>query len=244
MAVICFQPYHRPKQHVYMIVGLLLSLCLHIGLLSQWNFTHAAAVHRPAMLVTEVEILHDTAPKPPTMPKTKVKQPITKKVGKPQPKAEPTRQHRRVVIHRKQAQHTVKKPLKSAQHFSSQAIQKPAHAVNKQSITPSSIPVHTSAPEIHTAVERLHQEHYVSMIMATIQAHKIYPYSARRRHIEGHVQVSFFINAQGQVYDLQIKGASSVLRLATKQALDDAMPFPKPSQPNIQVQFVMQYVLQ
>ena len=242
MAVAYFQLYHRPKQHVYMIVGLLLSLCLHIGLL-QWNPAHATVAHKPKMQLTEVVLLHETMPKQPTMPKAKVKQPVAKKVVKPQPKAQPTPQRRRVVIYRKQAKHIAKKLLKNTQHSNSKAMKKPVHAVTKQSITPSPKSSHTSAPKVPTAIKQLYQKNYVSVIMASIQAHKIYPYSARRRHMEGQVQVSFFINAQGQVYDLQIKGASSVLRLATKQAVDDAVPFPKPSQPKIQVHFVMQYVL-
>ncbi|MDX8397640.1 MAG: TonB family protein [Mariprofundaceae bacterium] len=91
------------------------------------------------------------------------------------------------------------------------------------------------------------QKEYLSRIMTRIESHKIYPYSARRRHIEGQVTISFQVSSTGHISNLQMNSPSSVLKRACMNALQDSLPLPLPPktlQFPIQQRFIMAYQLQ
>ncbi|MDX8380660.1 MAG: TonB family protein [Ghiorsea sp.] len=91
----------------------------------------------------------------------------------------------------------------------------------------------------------LHQQ-YIRSLITIVKSHKTYPYSARRRHIEGLVMVSFTVGSSGVISDLQIKGKTAILNKASMNAIQASIPFPLPPtelKAPIHSQFMMQYTL-
>jgi len=88
---------------------------------------------------------------------------------------------------------------------------------------------------------------YIQLLLAHIENQKFYPRSARSRGIEGDVQVSFELMADGGIRALQVAGGRSVLRRATQQAVKNAIPLPLPpvelGVPR-KIEFTIQYLLQ
>jgi len=239
MADTQYQSYHHSKQPWNITGGFVVSVCIHALLLIQLNTIHLfdePMPHQPALMEVEMVNMvtnHEVAqeikqgktesqPENPEqsklkpVPKIEVPKPIKKKpvvTKKTMPKAKAVRTVKKVV-------HSVPKPVPAI---------KPAVAAQAQSNNEQNL-------------QQMRQQ-YIARIMASIQAHKLYPYSARRRHIEGDIQVLFVIDAQGKVQKLHVAGSSSVLNVATKQAIEEALPFPRPQQQYVPVQFTMQYRL-
>lgn len=88
---------------------------------------------------------------------------------------------------------------------------------------------------------------YIQQLLAHIENRKFYPRSARSRGIEGDIQVSFELLADGAVRKLSVGGGHSVLLRATKQAVQNSIPLPLPpaemSVPR-KIEFTIQYMLQ
>ncbi|MCW8910779.1 MAG: TonB family protein [Gammaproteobacteria bacterium] len=72
------------------------------------------------------------------------------------------------------------------------------------------------------------KQQYVQALMKHIDAHKFYPSAARRRGIQGEVQVSFCLTADKLAINIEANGSISVLQRAAIQAVQDASPFPEP----------------
>jgi len=72
------------------------------------------------------------------------------------------------------------------------------------------------------------RETYLARLLAHIDSHKFYPRSARRRGEKGEVRVSFYLLRDGAIRDLQITGGSKALRLAARQAIQNALALPAP----------------
>jgi len=72
------------------------------------------------------------------------------------------------------------------------------------------------------------KEAYIQLLLAHIEAYKFYPGAARRRAIEGKLDITFLLSETGGHYQLKINGGRAILQHAVRQALDDAQPFPKP----------------
>ena len=72
------------------------------------------------------------------------------------------------------------------------------------------------------------KQQYMQKLMAHIDAHKFYPSAARRRGIEGEVQVSFNLTTDKIPVNIEVNGGISILQRAAMQALRDASPFPEP----------------
>ncbi|NNG12770.1 MAG: energy transducer TonB [Halobacteria archaeon] len=71
-------------------------------------------------------------------------------------------------------------------------------------------------------------KHYLAHLLEHIDEHKFYPRSARRRGLEGRIEVSFHLLEDGNIRDLRVTGSSRVLRTATEQAIQRALPMPAP----------------
>jgi len=69
---------------------------------------------------------------------------------------------------------------------------------------------------------------YIKRLLAHIEAYKFYPSAARRRAIEGRLEVSFLLQKNGKYAQLSIQGSRGVLQRAVRQAIEDALPFPEP----------------
>ncbi len=69
---------------------------------------------------------------------------------------------------------------------------------------------------------------YLALVMQQVERHKNYPRVARRRGLEGSVQIRFLIAPDGSVRALNLEGGHSLLRAAARKAVENAMPFPPP----------------
>ncbi len=68
---------------------------------------------------------------------------------------------------------------------------------------------------------------YLSRLLARIEKNKFYPTVARRRNLQGMVQVRFRLGCRGEVEELQIDGEHGLLRKAAGKAIEAAMPLPE-----------------
>ncbi len=164
----------------------------------------------------EVIIKPKPEPKPEAKPITKPK-PIAKPKPKPRPKPE-----------------SLPKPstnLQSQQPVSMQPRQALSSSIAKK-----------PDPELLSQTRQTYQ----ALLLRHIEVHKIYPKAARRRKIEGKIQISFTLFADGSIKHLQINGKRSMLKKASRQAIDGALPMPRPPGEltlPIKIQFTMNYFL-
>lgn len=84
---------------------------------------------------------------------------------------------------------------------------------------------------------------YRSQIIDLINANKSYPNTARRRGIQGDVEVSFTVANDGSVIDLKCLGDAKILNRSACEAIKKSLPFPAPEKKTLQLSFVMDYVL-
>ena len=116
---------------------------------------------------------------------------------------------------------------------------KPAEKSIAEPVAEPEQPVHKVEQMIEPQVqgEQLQNDHqlvikqkqqYMQKLMAHIDAHKFYPSAARRRGIEGEVQVSFSLTMDRIPVNVEANGSISLLQRAAMQALQDASPFPEP----------------
>ena len=70
------------------------------------------------------------------------------------------------------------------------------------------------------------RQQYLQQIATLLEQHKYYPRSARRRHIEGEVEVSFELLANGGIHGLQVRDGHSSLQQAARASVESALPFP------------------
>jgi protein TonB len=84
---------------------------------------------------------------------------------------------------------------------------------------------------------------YRSRIIELINAKKSYPRVARRRGIEGAVEVSFTVTADGQVAELICEGSRDIFEQSACETILAATPFPAPQGEPLQLSFMMDYVL-
>ena len=101
-------------------------------------------------------------------------------------------------------------------------------------------------PALDQAVLINEQESYLTRMLAHIDSHKFYPRKARNRGMEGEVKIAFYLHKDGSISDLQVSGASRVLRIAAKQAVQRALSLPRPPESfhlQQQVRFGMIYRL-
>jgi len=90
------------------------------------------------------------------------------------------------------------------------------------------------------------RKNYEALLRRHIEVHKNYPRVARKRRIQGKILVSFTLLADGNINNLTINGKRSILKKATKKAIDYALPMPKPPKQislPMQIKFFMNYFL-
>ncbi|MES9972315.1 MAG: TonB family protein, partial [Candidatus Thiodiazotropha sp.] len=133
-------------------------------------------------------------------------QPIIKQVIKPKPKAKPK----------------IKKKVRT------KPIPKPVVVETEPVTLPEEKQVVTRPPPPRVQPKVDLREQFLAQLLAMIEAKKHYPTVARRRNLEGKIQVSFNLSCDGKVSKLSIKGPHSLLRKATSKAIDAAQPLPLP----------------
>lgn len=133
---------------------------------------------------------------------------------------------------------------------------KPAVKDVKEQSRPAPTPItqeKAAAPRSGKQIQRSHgtrpslaRQHYLSHLLSHIESFKYYPQSARRRGLNGEINVSFELLGTGYINDLSVTGGPLLLRHATRQAVRQALPMPTPPAevvPPLQVSFVMDYQL-
>ena len=91
---------------------------------------------------------------------------------------------------------------------------------------PVTVPV--AAPPADPGMIEQARQSYLAKLLAHIESHKHYPRSARRRGIEGEVEVSFQLQNGGVIDKLQVVGKRRILKKATREAVEAALPMPEP----------------
>lgn len=124
-------------------------------------------------------------------------------------------------------------------------VKKPVYQMPEAALTESPVETMTSAPEAAAAADQESaaeasesapqsggavgagiREHYLATVLAQIEAHKFYPLPARRRGLQGRVEVRFMLDARGAISDLDVTGSHSLLVEAARAAVRNAIPLP------------------
>jgi len=238
------------KQSWYFAGGLFLSIGIHVVLLLQLRHMNLADAELPHQLTfVEVELLHTTTKKVPKEINPEPLEPENYVQKESSIEREEPKLVKKEVLKPEMLKKPVKKTIKkkAKNKVKPQAVEKASHApkIRSSSIVTKTT-IKAQPPSHNQAQLKQIKQQYLSRILSMIQSHKHYPYSARRRHIEGDIQVSFLVDKQGHINELHITGGSSVLRSSTQLAIEDSLPFPMPSglllQP-MHSRFIMQYRL-
>lgn len=232
------------KQSWHFAGGFFLSIGIHAVLLLQLSQMNLADAELPHQLTfVEVELVHMATAQEVPQDVNPVEAELENNVQE-EPLVEP--EEPKLVKKEIPQPKVVKKPVKKV--VKPRVIEKTVHMpkliASSTVSTNTAIKVQTLSNN-QAQLKQLKQQ-YLSRILSMIQSHKNYPYSARRRHIEGDVQVSFMVDTQGQISGLHMTGGSSALRSSTRRAIEDSLPFPVPSKilsQSIHSKFVMQYRL-
>jgi len=225
----------------------------------QETITHVrfSSIAPPPLTVVEPEIeiikpepiiLPEILPEPEPEPKVKPK-PEPKPVAKPKPKP------------KKKVKPKPKKKIKPKPKPKKKVKPKPRKKPVKASVkkTPQVQPVAQNTKPVNKAAavspvrseadQKLIQQtrkSYEALLRRHIEVHKNYPRVARKRKIQGKILVSFTLLADGNIKNLTINGKRSILKKATKKAIDYALPMPKPPKQislPMQIKFYMDYFL-
>lgn len=76
------------------------------------------------------------------------------------------------------------------------------------------------------AVDAGVRERYLAAVLAHIESHKFYPLPARRRGLQGLVDVRFTLDARGMISNLDVTGSNSLFVEAARAAVRKALPLP------------------
>jgi protein TonB len=90
------------------------------------------------------------------------------------------------------------------------------------------------------------RQSYLTELMSHIESHKHYPRSARRRRIEGVVNVSFRLLPEGRIDGLKVAGKRRVLQQASRSAVVASLPVPVPPKEldlPLSINFSMAFIL-
>lgn len=191
------------------VAAVVISLLIHFTLLQTWSgHTLIAAKETqqpPNQLFVQIDF---PQPKPESiMPidQPPVEQPVSDPPPKPKPKPKPKPVHKPKP---KPVQTPVEKP------------KEPEEVVEETQESPPPPPAAS-----RQLVDLKNQ--YISELLAKIEKNKFYPTIARRRNLQGMIQVRFRLGCQGEVESLEIEGKHSLLRKAAGKAIEASMPLPK-----------------
>jgi TonB family protein len=74
------------------------------------------------------------------------------------------------------------------------------------------------------------RQDYIARLLERINAHKVYPKTAQRSHIEGDVTVEFTVSPTGDLVSLTIMEGKQIFHKATKEAFYKSFPCPMSEQ--------------
>jgi protein TonB len=213
------------------LLALSISILLHIALFMEWSDTMIAKAsieqqEKPPLLVQL------SFQKPPPKTKPVIKQELAQqpqKVSKPKPKIKP------------------KKKPKLKKKIKKKPDPKPETAIAKPILIPDTKPVISQPPPAQVQPKVDQREQYLAKLLAMIEENKHYPAIARRRNLEGKIEVKFNLSCDGVVSDLSTIGPHSLLRKAARKAINAAQPLPAPPahvKCPLPIHYAMAYVLE
>jgi TonB family protein len=85
---------------------------------------------------------------------------------------------------------------------------------------------------------------YLALVLQLLEANKVYPYSARRRGLEGEVLLSFVIERDGRPKKIEASGAHAFLVDAARESIRRASPFPPPEGDVFEASLTISYRLE
>ena len=208
----------------YKIPGFLVSLALHGGLaavlLAQQSFDSAETTTVIPLKMDMFEIVQQVKP----AVESAITEEVIEKVLEPQevvkaPEPEPVVKPKKIV----------KKQVKPAAVKRPEQV-KPQVAESQPVAAPMVEPVVAEAAMSHSSnngEKDLIRQRYKQQLLETIASHKYYPKRARRRHIEGRVEVGFVVMQDGVIENIRVADSSgeSVLDKAALDAIRRAGRF-------------------
>lgn len=166
----------------------------------------------------QISLVSLSTPKPHAQPKSIIeKEFVTKEVVRQEPKIT--------------QEIMTKKPLKTAS-FEEEAAQKEMVQdreeikIVQEIFTPQSTAKDTNPDERILSQEELKvkQNLFLEQMRHTIDKNKVYPNSARRRAIEGEVQISFFLQEDGNVKNIELVLGKSIFKDSAIEAIAKSFP--------------------
>lgn len=199
------------------------------ALIIQETITHVkfSTLAPPPVAVIESEI---KKPEPEPQKKEEIIPPEPLQ-EKPKPKIEPKPEPVKKKPPLKKIKPAAKKKIiKQTARPAAQKTAKPSHIVSKSDVL---------------LIEQTRIS-YQALLMRHIEVYKHYPRVARKRKIQGKILISFTLLKDGQIKILSINGKKSILKKASQQAINNALPMPVPPKSislPMKVKFYMDYFL-
>jgi len=91
----------------------------------------------------------------------------------------------------------------------------------------ASLQTHLIVVEEKDTIEK-NEDRYLNALLEKIEQNKFYPKKARRRNIQGTVQVEMTLDQSGKLKFLQLSKGHKILRRAAQKAIQQAAPFDAP----------------
>ena len=140
---------------------------------------------------------------------------------KPEKKAAPQTANKKKAVSRSKPQNKpVARPKPKKKKTS-----KPIQRQKRIASSPNQAEVKTAASSVLAESQKID---YYSLLQAHIESHKYYPRRARKLGIEGDVEVSFVLLANGEASDISSTGGHRLLNQAAIKSIREAMPLPAP----------------
>jgi protein TonB len=199
-------------QHSSFIIAAVISLTVHATAIVYLGHYDAPLADRPQSTVSLMRISLAPArpaapePEPETRPRPKPPPPAPKPEVKKKPLPEPV----------------IEPPPTSAE------VPETVELIEEQIATSDYVEAPVDKPALAEVALQDERESYLLRLLAHIDNHKFYPRIARRRGVEGEIQVAFYLRKDGSISNLQVTGGSKVLRKAAKQAVQQALSLPPP----------------
>jgi len=102
------------------------------------------------------------------------------------------------------------------------------------------------AAEPLTRDDNAGRKRYLATLLNLIERQKVYPKIARRRDIQGNVQVAFTVACNGTITGLQTHSGHKILQKSALKAVQKALPLPRPPTENpcpVKVKYAMVFKL-
>jgi len=256
-----YRRYGQHQQSSQLIFALMLSMVAHILLLTELTNPvekHDADLPHHVSLI-EVELVASATASESKKPKVEYKQTKEKISVDAHPEKKHVVAKTPAIIHTHVPKQKNIIPIKHQQSEMKKSIPKQHPTMHKVVSQPNTSPAHqvinaatktTKHLVTQTSLQQVNsgqiKKNYLAKIMQLIKDHKLYPYSARRRHMEGDVHISFSLDTSGHPSHIRVNGNHALLERASRQAIIDTQPFPpipKAAGTSMRIEFTMQYSL-